>query len=408
MIRNEGNGIMQQFNARALFCAGGAVIALAACETAPQPGQDPDLSYTLPAEPEKIPVPIPILASAPLDESKTVTRIAFGSCNDEDEDQSIWSEIRETRPDLFLYIGDNVYGDLGPDEPGFSDPELPKLRQSYNVLKDSEPFAELRAETPLLTVWDDHDYGLNDGGANFIHRAEAERIFEAVWDIPVSDERAQREGVYGSWIIGNDIGRSVQIILLDTRFFRSDFRPSDEQGAPGKERYVPDPGTAKTMLGEAQWRWLNDQLLKPAGLRLIVSSIQVVADGHGWEAWRMLPAERQRLYNMINAAGAENVVLLSGDRHAGAIYRKDLELAYPLYEITSSSLNRPASIWREESGETYVEPGPNRLGGMIYDANFGIIDIDWDAERLTLQLRGADGETLQEEIVSLSDLRPVY
>ncbi|GGD14206.1 alkaline phosphatase D family protein [Aquisalinus flavus] len=387
--------------------AAACLSALAACAST---GQDPDLTLNPagglagPSEP----VAVPVLSSAPLDTSATVTRIAFGSCADESEDQSIWTEIAATQPDVFLFMGDNVYGDAKPDEPGFNDPDLPKLRQSYADLGKSKPFEALRQSTPVLAVWDDHDYGVNDGGADYVHKQQAEALFEDVWDIPATDERRQRPGIYQSWMLGEEHGRRVQVILLDTRFFRSAFTPSDERGAPGKERYVPDPTAAKTMLGAEQWRWLSGELRKTADLRVIVSSIQVIADGHGWEAWKMLPSERERLYNMINAAGAENVVLLSGDRHAGAIYRKDLALTYPLYEVTSSSLNLPASIWREESGETYVEPGPNRLGGMVYDANFGIIDIDWEFEALSLELRGADGAIITREDVSLSDLRPVY
>ena len=39
---------------------------------------------------------------------KSLTRIAFGSCLRETEDQSIWNDVRATNPDLFLFIGDNV------------------------------------------------------------------------------------------------------------------------------------------------------------------------------------------------------------------------------------------------------------------------------------------------------------
>ncbi|NHK28043.1 alkaline phosphatase family protein [Parvularcula flava] len=383
--------------------AAACLTAIAACASQ---GQDPDLTVELPGPPD--PVPVRILSSAPLDTSATVTRIAFGSCADETEDQSIWTEIAATEPDVFLFMGDNVYGDAKADDARFNDPDLPKMRQSYVDLGKSKPFEALRQSTPVLAVWDDHDYGLNDGGADYVFKEQAEALFEDVWDLAEADERRQRPGIYQSWMLGEERGRMVQIILLDTRFFRSALLPTDTPDAPGKERYIPDPTAAKTMLGAEQWRWLNNELLKPADLRLIVSSIQVLADGHGWEAWKMLPAERERLYNMINATGAENVVLLSGDRHAGAIYRKDVTLTYPLYEVTSSSLNLPASIWREESGTTYVEPGPNRLGGMVYDANFGIIDIDWEYEALSLELRGADGGIITRETVSLSELRPVY
>jgi alkaline phosphatase D len=105
----------------------------------------------------------------------------------------------------------------------------------------------------------------------------------------------------------------VQVILLDTRFFRSPLKPTDQRNAPGRERYLPDEDPTKTMLGEAQWAWLADRLREPAEVRLIVSSVQVLAEGHGWERWGNFPRERQRLYDLIRDTGARGVVYLSGD-----------------------------------------------------------------------------------------------
>lgn len=95
----------------------------------------------------------------------------------------------------------------------------------------------------------------------------------------------------------------------------------------------------------------------------------------------------------------------SWKRHAGAIYAKHDAIPYSLYEMTSSSLNLPASRWREERGETRVEPGPNRLDTMVYEANFGQIDIDWDVEKVTLSLMGAAGESLQSTTIAFSDIQ---
>ena len=58
------------------------------------------------------------------------------------------------------------------------------------------------------------------------------------------------------------------------------------------------------MLGAAQWAWLRAQLLQPAELRLIVSSVQVLAEGHGWEGWDNLPLERTKLLGLIDETAA--------------------------------------------------------------------------------------------------------
>ncbi len=338
------------------------------------------------------------MSSAALDETKTLSRIIFASCAQQNEDQSIWDVIAAENPDLTLYIGDNVYGDVRSN-----DAALPELKTAYMRLAQSEPFSRVRAAAPMLTTWDDHDFGMNDAGGDYQYKENAEALFEYVWD--VKDERAARPGVYGSWIVGAEEGRRVQIIMLDTRFFRSPLRPTDEFGAKGKERYLPDPDPQKTMLGEAQWAWLASELRKPADLRLLVSSVQVISDGHGWEAWKMLPTERTRLYDMIEESGAEGVIVLSGDRHSGALYRKEGVAGYPIFEATSSSLNLPLRGFLRE-GEAYEqEPGPNRLTDMIIDANYGLLEIDWEAGAVDVSIRGADGAEIVSDVVELSSLR---
>ena len=96
------------------------------------------------------------------------------------------------------------------------------------------------------------------------------------------DPRRTRDGLYHAQALTAG-ARRVQIIGLDLRWFRSPWQPTDERGAAGKERYLPDADPAKTMLGEAQWRWLDAQLRAPADVRLLISSIQCVVEGHGWE-----------------------------------------------------------------------------------------------------------------------------
>lgn len=368
-----------------------SLIVLASCTTVPTSAPGP--SYT-PANAEALyvtPMPSKALAS-----DAVLTRIAFGSCADEKKDQSIWNTIKADNPDLFLFIGDNVYGDPYTSDPRFSDPTMPMMRESYQKLAQSPEFAAFRDDVPLMVTWDDHDYGANDAGADYLFKETSEQLYLDAWDVPADDERRSRDGVYTSRIIGPE-GRRVQIIMLDTRFFRTYLQRTDEYGVAGKERYVPLEQPNGTMLGEAQWNWLQDELEKPADLRLLVSSIQVHSDGHGWEAWKMMPHEREKLYDMIDATDANDVIILTGDRHAGSVYRRDDVIDYPLYEVTSSSLNVPASVWREESGETDVEPGPHRLHTMMFDANYGRLDIDWDSRTVDMHVISPGGETFSNQ-----------
>lgn len=330
------------------------------------------------------------LAPAPLAAQghPPLSRIAFGSCADQAKPQPIWNAILAYRPELFIFAGDNVYGD-------FNTADATNLERAYELAEGIAGYAKLRETIPHLAVWDDHDYGANDGGGDFPHKAISKELFLKFWKAPGTDIRRTRDGIYDSRIIGPP-GMRVQVILLDLRWFRSPLRPTDQRGAPGKERYLPDPNPDKTMLGPAQWGWLAAQLRKPAEVRLIVSSTQVLAEGHGWERWGNMPLERQKLVDTIRDSGAKGVVLLSGDRHVGALYRETPPRFYPLYELTSSGLNMV--YWAAK------EPGPNRLGALYAAANFGIVDIDWSERRLTLALRDEGGNTRRSKVLSFNEL----
>jgi alkaline phosphatase D len=331
------------------------------------------------------------LALAPIpthaQEGAPLTRIAFGSCAHQDKPQPIWDAILRYRPDLFIFAGDNVYGDLTPGAAN-------GLREAYAKAATIEGYRKLRESVRVLETWDDHDYGRNDAGGDFPYKDEAKALFLDFWHVPADDPRRRRAGVYNAGMFG-PAGMRLQVILLDLRSFRSPLRRRPE-GTPGIGPYLPDPDPAKTMLGEAQWAWLAEQLREPADLRLIVSSVQVLAEGHGYERWGNLPRERERLLELIKSTHANGVILLSGDRHVGALYRLAEGVPYPLYEITSSGLN----MFYPEAHE----PGPLRLGAVYGRENFGTIDIDWWAGEVTLSVRALNGEPVRQVVVPLKAL----
>ena len=317
-------------------------------------------------------------------------RIAFGSCIDQNKPQPIWTPILADRPDLFIFGGDNVYASTPPWS-------REKLDAAYAKLAASPGFARLRETTPHLAIWDDHDYGLNDGGAGFAGQLASKDAFLSYWGVGRDDPRRSRPGIHHAVRIGPP-GRQVQIILLDARSFRSPLLPTDRPMAAGRERYLPDPDPAKTLLGEAQWAWLAAQLRQSADLRLIVSGVQVLAEGHGWECWGNLPLERQRLFDLIRQTQAHGVVFLSGDRHIGAYYRSKPPGLYPLHEMTSSGMTH---AWAQAS-----EAGPNRLGDLVRSNHYGSIDIDWAAGTLQLAFKDESGAVLRSLALALADLRP--
>lgn len=329
-----------------------------------------------------------LLILAPAARADTV-RVVFGSCAHQNGDQGFWTPMIAEKPDLALLIGDNVYADVyGPD--------ADSLRTAYATLSGHAGFRALKQSARLLATWDDHDYGTNDGGGDFAYKAESEALFESVFPAAPGSGRDDRPGIYDAWATGPP-GARLQVVLLDTRFFRSPLKPTDDWNGRGKERYMPDDTPTKTLLGAAQWAWLKARLEEPADVRLIVSSIQVVADGHGFERWGNLPRERDRVYDLIADTGAKGVVFLSGDRHRAALYRLDGRTPYPLHEITSSSLNLP------RGGN---EPGPHRLGDFYNEANYGLVAVDWQRRTLSLQIKDMAGEPVRAVEVPLAALAP--
>ena len=365
----------------------GAAAGLAASVAAPLAG------CTRPRAPNSAaPVsPSTATASQAAPSSATQLRIAIASCTDQTKPQPIWDAALAERPDYFVFAGDNVYASEQP----FS---VDRLQAAYALQGQVANFNRLRHTVPHTATWDDHDYGLNDGGADFAHKVASKDAFLRFWQVAADDERRGRDGMYHARLLQAGAHR-VQVIVLDTRWWRSKLKPTDQRGAPGKERYVPDADPAKTMLGAAQWLWLEQRLAAPADAHVVISSIQLVADGHGFERWGNLPLERERFFRAVRSSGARGVVVASGDRHIGGLYRHDgPEPGYPLWEMTSSGVTHP---WRNAK-----EAGPNRVGPLVTDQHYGVIGFDFSAGTVTLSLRGTGNQPLHEQQVSLHQLRP--
>ena len=249
--------------------------------------------------------------------SEVEFKLGLGSCNDQRLPTPAWTALQQENLDTFFFLGDNVYGDVPSGE-------LENLKNSYNVFDKAMP--TWLKQTEKLVIWDDHDYGLNDGGGSYKNKIEAQKLFNDFWDIPSDDLRQSREGVYFSTekIISD---KSVLIIGLDTRYFRSDLNKVNGS-------YIVNEGPDATILGNEQWKWLKEQLKKPHDILILATSIQLLATEHRFEKWSNFPNERAQIISLLNQIDS-TVLVISGDRHRGGIYKQG-----NLVEITSSSLNR--------------------------------------------------------------------
>ncbi len=305
--------------------------------------------------------------------------IAFGSCNRQNLPQPLWEPIKANNPDVFIWGGDNIYADT---------PDMDKMEQDYKIQKSNPGYQKLISSTTILATWDDHDYGKNDAGAEWEYKEESQEKFLDFLDVPQNDERRRREGVYHSKLFKLDNG-SVNVILLDTRYFRSDLIKSED---PDK-RY--DPNMEGTVLGEEQWKWLERELANSkSDFNIIVSSIQFLSAEHGFETWGNFPKEMEKLKALISSSNAENVVLLSGDRHISEFSKVEIpSLKYPLIDFTSSGLTHTYTSF---SGE----PNQYRVGEVVSDLSFGLLFFDFSKKKITMQMRGV-GNKFQQELIQV-------
>lgn len=294
---------------------------------------------------------------------KNISKIAFGSCAHENHPLPIFDLVVKHKPDLFVFLGDNIYGDTK---------KMDTLQAKYNLLAAKPSFQNLKKNVPIIATWDDHDYGWNDIGRHYPFKAESKEIFLNFFNEPKDSERRKHEGVYTSYSYETH-GKKLQIILLDNRTFRDDYRKYKGEVANDKRYFYeldfyPQQDPDSTYLGAKQWKWLEEELKKPADIRLIGSGSQYSIEYNGYEGWPNFPLEQKRFLDLIKKTKANGVLFLTGDVHYAEISKLTPPDLYPIYDITASGLS---SRWH------FATPNNNRIEGPIMENHFGLLTIDW-------------------------------
>ncbi|MEJ2163057.1 MAG: alkaline phosphatase D family protein [Robiginitalea sp.] len=304
-------------------------------------------------------------------------RIAFGSCNKTSLKNPFWDDILALGPDLWIWGGDNIYADTD---------NMEEMGELYKAQKQVPGYQRLASRVAVIGTWDDHDYGLNDGGVEFAVKAESQQAFLDFMGVSRDSPRRQQEGVYTSHTYVRPGGK-VKIIVLDTRYFRT----SMKKDPSGEKRYIPNDYGKGTILGASQWSWLERELAdSDADFNILVSSIQVLSGSHGFETWGNFPHEVQRLFGTIEESGAKGVFILSGDRHISEFSDQDLEaLPYALVDFTSSGLTHAYDGFKGE-------PNPHRVGEVVARESFGYVVLDFDSGKVKFQMLGDGNQILQE------------
>ena len=288
-------------------------------------------------------------------------KIGLGSCLDQDYPQPIWQSIKKEDLNYFIFLGDNVYGDTRYGS-------LRKMKSAYDKQKKVLP--DFLNDISIFSIWDDHDFGINDGGADYRSKRQAQELYLDFWDITKDDDRSNREGIYFS---KNEIffNKKFKFIFLDTRFFRSKLKGK-------KSNYIENIESDATILGNAQWAWLENELKSDFDFLFIFSSIQIIAKDHRFEKWSNFPNERAKLFELLYQFN-DKTILFSGDRHRAGIYGKN-----GIIEVTSSSMNKP--------GSSFTETDSYLIGKTYPQENYGVLEILENT--IHIKIKDIKGKTL--------------
>ncbi|MCB9745097.1 MAG: alkaline phosphatase D family protein [Alphaproteobacteria bacterium] len=323
-------------------------------------GLQPDTRYVYAVEVDGQRVGAWDFTTPPADDA--TLRLAFGSCA-KDDDQPIFGAIAATDPDVFVFIGDNHYGNTD---------DLSALRQFYRWAHERPLRRELMADVPILATWDDHDFTGNNTDGSEPGRDVALRVFGEYW----ANGSYGVEGVAGVFS-AHRIG-PAELFLLDDRYYR---------------------GNDGTLLGAAQTSWLLDALeASDAPFKLLASGSQWTSDGSS-DSWAAFPEASAALFEALVARDIEGVVLLSGDIHRSELrWLPGAAGGYDLPELTSS----PLATWNSACGSD------DELVACVDDrTSFIVIELDASTEDPTLvaEIRDGNGATLGSLEARASALR---
>lgn len=319
------------------------------------------------------------------------TRVAFGCCMDHSERQDVFDALNLADPEVFVFLGNTVDVDAG---------DMDDMLEAYDVLNRFRGPKVLRRQSAVMSMWNRTDYAIDgQAGTNNPLKYAVRNHFLTFWREPISSPRMFQEHGIAKAVVFGEAPQRVQVIMLDGRWNRDPLtrvgwverlkRALDSEQGP----YLPNPSA--TLLGDAQWQWLAEQLQEPAEVRVLMSATPFFAPVNGYDSWAMYATEQQRLVEMLQQLQPQGLVLATGDRGFGELAKIDDVLSYPLWQVTSGYLSSASEApYRFEQ----------RHGEAFEQARYGQIEVRWqDTPELILSLRDVDGRALVEQSVGLTD-----
>jgi alkaline phosphatase D len=315
--------------------------------------------------------------------------IALGSCtyiNEESLDRpgkgygsnySIFEAINSKKPDMMLWMGDNIY---------LREADWDSKTGIYHRYTHSRSVKELQpllARTQNFAIWDDHDFGPNDGDRSFYNKHITQQAFKDFWaNKSYGLDVNQNEGTCSmfSW-------SDADFFFLDNRFFKS---PNDRKTGE------------RTILGKQQLEWLIDALSSSkASFKIIAIGGQVLNTAARFENYECYKEEKNYLLEQLKSNNINGVVFLSGDRHFSELSKISISESQNIYDWTVSPLTSGiATSYKEDINS-------NRVEGSLFAENcFGIISFSGSKENRQLKLTLFDkyGKELWNKIILKKEL----
>lgn len=326
-----------------------------------------------------------------------VSSIAFGSCfktYNLGKDNKIFKAVKDKNPDLWVWLGDTAYLDnLNFKLSKFEEDYIKNhVETVFNYSKNNKEYQNLIKTTKIIGIWDDHDFGEDDGGFEFIHKEVIKQLFLNFLDEPLdSPRRKLGVGLQASYSFGHGV-KSVKIILLDNRYYSPNIRlihKIKDFGLSFINRFYDSKDTefgGYSILGEEQWIYLENELESSKETIIIIGlGIQFLAFNKGLnEAINF--SDRKRLFYLISKHKKSGVMFITGDIHHGQIQRTFCiieDIGYHIHEFTSSGLthncviNFILDVDLCQFGWDYLLPHEYNILPTMQEFNFGMINIDW-------------------------------
>lgn len=308
-------------------------------------------------------------------------KLAVASCMDDfmPKEFGIWNSLAKTNPEYLLLIGDNVYADK-KGKNTVTEADAKALWNRYADVRLSLPLYFQEKLIPVHALWDDHDFGSNDGNEKYPHREVSKEVFETFYAQDLSsDDWSKGHGVGGILALGD-----FNLYFLDGRYFRS-----------------PKPDGKH--LGAEQESWLFTELAAETTPSLLIKGDQFFGGYHKFESFQGNHPENFVSFAEELKKLSTPVVFISGDRHLSEIMQFPRSLfSKPSFEITSSPMHAKMFPDSEDSN-------PWRVVGNKARYNFTVInnlarDNHWFME---VENIGAEGESIyrRELAVYIKDLQ---